>query len=238
VWNRRDAQAWTSLTALVAGAAVNIYIVVAGVSEHPAMTSRVDPIWAAEAFVLRPVPQALLGERSVGMRPAHDLAGLAPVALGWLILAAVVFVAWRRNSRPDWPLAVLAFAYSIVVFFSVVMIAGDATGRYSVPSALLAITSMAALLRPRESSAARHGDLATRRPFGPMVPAAALLVVLALACATSFRMESLRSQGPRWSTELRSARIACGSPGVKYADVPISPYELGWHAHLPCSYLR
>jgi hypothetical protein len=226
VWARRDGQGWVSLGALVAGAAVNITIVATGVSEHPSIAPRANPLWAAEAFVLRPLPQALMGERWIGMRPSHDLTGLAPVALAWLLVGVVVYVAWRRITRPDWPLALLAFGYSIAVFLFVAMVAGTATGRYSVPSALLGIVALAALLRPAAATANARG------------PAVALLVVLALALATSFRMESLRSQGPRWSTELRVARAACAAPGATSADLAISPYELGWHAHVPCSYVR
>ncbi len=64
-------------------------------------------------------------------------------------------------------------------------------------------------------------------------PAGLTLLVLAVACAVSFRMDSVRSHGPRWSNAVESARTVCHSPGVRRVDLPISPSELGWHAGCP-----
>ena len=136
VWARRDAQGYASLGALLAGAGVNAAIVATGVSTHPSIAPRLDPVWATAAFAVRPVPQALLGEFWLGVRPTHDPAGLTPL-------------------------------------------------------------------------------------------------VLAVACAVSFRMDSVRSHGPRWSNAVESARTVCHSPGVRRVDLPISPSELGWHAGCP-----
>jgi hypothetical protein len=223
VWVRRDGQSWWSLGALLAGAAVNVGIVVTGASEHPTIAPRTNPIWAVEAYILRPVPQALMGEGWVGMNPAHNVVGLAPVGLAWLLVGAIVVLAWRRLTNPDWALALLAAAYSGAVFLFVVMVAGTATGRYSVPAAFLAVAALAFLLKPVRS----------------VVPAAVFLAVLAMALATSFRLDSLRARGPHWSTELRAARAACAAaPDKAYADVLISPYELNWHARIPCARLR
>ncbi len=231
VWTRRDGQGSLSLGAPLTGAMIDVSLVVTGTSTHPSIAPRLDPIWAAEAFVLRPIPEALLGEHWVGMRPAHDLAGLTPVALAWLPVTLVVFAALRRLTRPDWTLAVLACGYSIALFLFVAMVAGNATARYSLPSALLGIVALAALLRPAVPTPTTPVRLAAQLP--PLL----LLLALALACATSFRMESLRSQGPRWSTQLRTARVACHSPGAREVDLAVSPYELDGHARLPCSYL-
>jgi hypothetical protein len=65
-----------------------------------------------------------------------------------------------------------------------------------------------------------------------------LLFALALACATSFRMDSPRAHGPRWENELLAARVACGVAGTRAVDLGTGPYRLGWHAHVPCSYVR
>jgi hypothetical protein len=230
VWSRRDAQGAVSLGALLAGAVVNVALVATGTSEHPSIAPRVDPLWAVQAFVLRPVPQAFLGEHWVGMRPTHDLVGLAPVVLAWLLVALAVRFGWRRGSGADRPLAVLAGGYCVAVFLFVAMVSGNATGRYSVPSAFLAITVVAALLRPDPPD-----DSATA-PRPAVVPAAVLLLVLAFA--TSLRTESPRSHGPRWSVELRSARAICAASHGGQVDVAISPHELGWHARVPCSYVR
>lgn len=227
---RRDRTALIGGAALALGAVASFASVVAGVSSR-GVTPRLDPVWAVSAYILRPVPQMMVGSRWVGESPAHTLTGVIPVAAGWLVLLAVVLVAARRSTRPDWLLAGIAFTMGTLLYLYTIMVVGVAGPRYSAPAGMLVLTAVVALLTPR-------ADRPGRPRRAAVAPLAAFTALFLLVCAFNIRMYSWRSDGPRWSDELRQARAVCAQPGVTSADITVSPAFIGWSARLPCSYLR
>jgi hypothetical protein len=240
LWVLRDRYAKFACAVLGAGFALNLTTNILGVSEHERIHPRVDLVWAVEAYVLRPVPQALLGERWVGLRPAHTLTGLAPVAAGWLILAGCALVAWRRLSRPNWPLALAAFVYSGALYAAIVIIAGVTAPRYSGPAALLTLACAVALVRPKGVTRA----VPAISPVGPRsvtraVPAIVLTALMLAVVVVNYRVDNLRGHGPLWSDELREARTQCAqaTPDT-IVKLQVAPTVMNWYAELPCSYVR
>jgi len=252
LWQRRDGGSIAAVAALGLGTVAQAGALLFGASSR-GLTPRLDPVWAISAYVVRPVPQSVVGARWVTEQPAHTIAGLLPVAAGWLIVAVLVLLAWRRFTAPLWTLAWASIGYSVAVYLFCAMVVGFAGPRYGAPAALLVITGLVALTNPR-------GDLlvperAGLREVAPWLPVAALAALLAVVCVVNFRVPGDRTGGPRWSDGLREARIACaagGTPvatpveephpalppaGLITADVPVSPVRMGWSAHLPCAYL-
>jgi hypothetical protein len=241
-WVLRD---WLSaiLAALVGlGTVVSIAIPVLGIDHHPGISPRVSPIWAVAAYVVRPVPELLLGGESVGDRPGRGVLGIAVTATAWVLVAVAVLVAWRRRA-PRWPLALLAGGYSFVIYILVVMTSGYALARYTAPTAMLILVALVALLTPQAS-----GTPATyrspARPYRGRSPEARQWLPFSLLAAEliavfgfNFRVQNVRSDGPLWPDELARARIACGA-GANKADLMVSPTGLGWSATLPCDYIR
>jgi hypothetical protein len=240
---RRDKLSVIASVALAVNVVANGALVVTGVSRHPDIVLRLNPVWAAAEWAFRPVPEAFVGERWAGLPRAHTLLGLAPIALGWIVLAAAVVVAGRRMTRPNWLLASVAVVYSAILYMFVVMVSGITATRYTVPPTLLLLVAVAALLPPREAApVARHArDVrgASRPRWRQTMPAAVMAAIVLMACLGDYRMSDNRSNGPRWSTEIAKARDRCTTQNLLNVDVPISPAEIDstWIAVLPCRYV-
>jgi hypothetical protein len=119
---------------------------------------------------------------------------------------------------------------------------------------MLLLTGLVALTNPRVGLAVSESTGSRR--IGPWLPVAGLAALLAVVVVVNYRVPGERTEGPSWSDGLRQARIACasgGNPvavpteephpavppaGVVTADIPVSPADMGWSAHLPCSYLN
>lgn len=255
-WLRRDRSAVVMAAALLFGTLMVATVVVTGVTTR-GVQPRLDPVWAVVSYVLRPVPQVLVGARWVTEGPGHSLSGLLPVAAGWLIVAAVGTLALRRVTRPQWLLAGVAVIFSVVIYVFCVMTVGFAGPRYGAPTAMLVMTATVALLTPRSDRLpGRHHWLANSRP---LLPITGLAVLVAVVCMVNLRVDGDRTGGPRWSDGLRTARTACHiggqqvppptvppdqphpsipPPGAITASIPVSPTRLAWAAHLPCAYLN
>jgi hypothetical protein len=104
---------------------------------------------SAPSYILRPVPQVLVGARWVTEGPGHSVSGLLPVAMGWLIVAAVSTLAFLRVTHPQWLLAGVAVGFSVALYLFCVMTVGFASPRYGVPTAMLVMTAIVVLLTPR-----------------------------------------------------------------------------------------
>jgi hypothetical protein len=220
LWARRDRGALLHLVFLVAGALASAITVLSGVTNR-GTEPRIDPIWAAQAYFLRPVPQLIVGVRWATLRPGHTLTGLLPVAVAWAAFAVIVFLAWRKVTKPHWPLAIVAMASSVALYFFCTMAVGQAVARYSAPTALLVLTALVALMQPP-----RRWPLYVFTAF------------FAVVIAFNYRMDGGRTDGPLWSDELAKARVACAQPGTSYASLQVSPIYVYWGASLPCTYLR
>ncbi len=107
-----------------------------------------DPVLAVTGFLVRAVPSALVGRL---LASGHLNAGwLALAAVGWIIVAAVVVIGLRRrDSRPNWVLAGVAFSHAAAVYAMPVLLSGFAPPRYALPAAMLVVTAVVAVLEPR-----------------------------------------------------------------------------------------
>lgn len=231
---RRDRYAKVACTIMTLSLGVNLTTNLLGISVREDVHHRFNPAWAIAAYVLRPLPQGLLGEAWTGLRPEHTVAGLAPVALGWFVVLVCVLVAWRRWSDPDWPLAVTAAFYSVAIYSVVIMLVGITAPRYSYPAALLVLTAVVALVRPPAGGWVGTGPPRLR---AGATPALALGVLMVVVAAVNYRgVDSLRGHGPSWSHELSVARAQCVA-GATEARILVSPGREAYYAVLPCSYL-
>ncbi|WP_281905325.1 hypothetical protein [Phytohabitans aurantiacus] len=195
-----------------------------------------DPVRAVTGYLLRAVPAPLVGERWLGDEITARWVLLAAVA--WLIVGAIVLLAWLRTRRPGlvpaaaavqpaWPLAIGAALHSAGLYMLPVLLSGTATPRYAVAPGLLVVTALVALLQP---------DQASGRGKAPLY---ALTGLLALVMVVNFRVDNSRADGPTWSDELDRARTACASSDTAPA-IPITPRDETppWQVRAPCSYIR
>ncbi len=184
-----------------------------------------DPVLAVTGFLVRAVPSAIIGDSWL---PATINAGwLALAAVAWLVVAAVVVTGLRRrDGRPNWVFAGVAFAHAAALYALPVLLSGSATPRYALPAAMLVVTAVVAVLEPAT----------------PGLSATALWVFaafLALVCAVNLRVDNLRADGPRWSEGLQAAQRECAERASVTVRIPISPVsERGWVSTLPCEYVR
>lgn len=217
LWVRRDSLA--GLVLLVAGTVASAATVLSGITDR-GTEPRLDPLWAAAAYVVRPVPQLLAGVRWATLRPEHTLEGMLPATVAWALVAAIVVIAWRRITRPQWQLALVASMCSVAIYLFCTMAVGQAVARYSAPAALLALTALVALLTPPKKW-----------------PLLVFTVWFGLVVVFNYRMDGGRTEGPLWSDELAKARAACEQNDVTFASLQVSPKYIYWGANLPCRYL-
>jgi hypothetical protein len=216
--------------ALAAGLTIHFAGLLSGSSERELAP---DPVRAVIGWVFRAVPAPLIGERWLGGEITTRWLALA--ALAWLLVGAVVLLAYlsgRRADlppalavRPAWPLAIAAALHSAALYILPVFLSGIATPRYSVAPALLVVTALVALLQP---------DLATGRGAVPLYALAALLTVV---IAVNLRVDNARADGPRWSDELDRARVACASGGTATLPIPPLGETPPWQVRAPCDYV-
>lgn len=220
LWMRgREPETMVNLASICLGTLSSVIVVLTGASER-GVEPRLDPVWAAGAYVLRPVSQLFMGVRWVGLAPSHDLTGLLPTMIALGILAGVVFFAARRITSPNWMLAIVATACSIAIYLFCTMVVGQALSRYSAPAALLLLTAVVALLTPGKT--------------WPLYGLATLMLVVA---GLNFRLDGGRTEGPSWSEGVTVARGECAA-GADTADILVSPPQKPWVTTLPCTYLR
>jgi hypothetical protein len=231
-WVRRSGYVIAATVLLSLGLILNVVTNIFHISEHERIQPRLDPLWAVAAFVLRPVPQGLLGEKLVGLRPEQTVSGLTPVVLAWLLVVVCLVGAWRGFGRPNWPLAFVAGLYCVGLYVAVIVIAGVTAPRYSAPAAMLAICMVLALVSGRPASEKDGRSVST--------PPWLRLFVVAIVIATmivNYRGADLRGLGPTWSDELSAARTSCAGQSDRWKQTQVSPAQMQWFVELPCTYL-
>ena len=225
---RRDRHSTLLASVLVAGLAAQFGGLVLHDNPRDLAPPRLDPVWALVSFVLRPVPQVLVGERLLPGE-VKSLAGLALVAAAWIVVLAVATAAWRRWTEPRPVLAVVLFVQAVVLYCEAVMAGGLAVPRYAVAPALMVLAALAALVPPRP-------DAPLQQTKAPMW---ALVGLVAVVCAANLRLDNPRALGPSWRTGIQQARIACADLDNRdIVAVPIAPLVNGVTAALPCRYIR
>ena len=237
---RRDRSSAALLAAFLAGAALQVYGLVAGVSSrgdisHP----RPDPLWALRSFATWALPFGLLGPagvRGAGTTTptglAHTGSGtgtayLAAVAGAWSLVAVVVAVAAAGWTRPVPALAILAGGYAVGLLAVEIMVQGELVLRYVFPVSLLVVTALVALLSPRPEPPAWRAT----------VPLLALALVLAAAAATNYRSDTLRTRALAWTAALAGARATCADPRRPAEARIVLLHGYSWHVRIPCDRL-
>jgi hypothetical protein len=146
-----------------------------------------------------------------------------------VVLAALVWWAAPALSGRDLVVPAVLAAYSLVLFVTFVGAAGIHTPRYGVPAALLLWVAVVTLV-----DRARVAD-PVRFPRGAI---AGGLAVVAVVWGANLRIDTARSDGPRWSEAVAEAAATCATspPGASIA-VPTTPVtDTGpWLAELPCA---
>jgi hypothetical protein len=193
-----------------------------------------SPLWVLRNYVTRAVPRAIFGERALGgpgtnaegmpaplhftSQTAHD----ALIAGAWLVVVAVVVVALARLTDPNWPLAITAATFSVVLFLGeIVDNLPIVQPRYVIAPGLLLYVTIVAMLQPRASG---RGWL----------PAGAFAALLLVVIAFNFRVTNGRSQSPAWTSVVASAQRSCERPGV----TTVKYQHAWWEVYIPCARLK
>ena len=163
---------------------------------------------------------------------------------------AVVVVALARLTAPNWPLAITAMAFSVLVFIGeIVDNLQVVQPRYVIAPALLLYTAIVAMLRPRgvtgeEFSASEpEGGLGGGAPVtaarrGPWhavaaawTPVTVFALLLAVVIGFNFRVINNRSESPPWTGVIATATQTCMKPGM--GDYVYR--HACWRLKIPCS---
>jgi hypothetical protein len=240
----RSKNAWFLAGCYAFGLAAQISVGLRGLSNRPT-NWYTSPTWVLGKYVTRAVPRAIFGERALGgagtnaagMPVALDIANqtehLALIGLAWLVVLIAIGIALTRFTAPNWPLAVTAGLFSVLVFLSeIVDNLTIVQPRYVIAPALLLYTAVVALLRPRGVMGEAAADSAP--PAGRFgrtwYPVAAFACLLAVACVLNFRVTNGRSESPAWTSVVAAARTSCQKPGVtSYLYL-----HAWWGVHIPC----
>jgi hypothetical protein len=221
-----------------------------------------SPLWILENYLTRVVPRALFGELALGgpgtngeghplpLRVSNVAVHNALVAGACAIVVAVVVVALARLTAPNWPLAITAMTFSVLVFIGeIVDNLQVVQPRYVIAPALLLYTAIVAMLRPRgvtgeafpagEPEGVLSGDApatAARRGPRPAVAAAwtpvtVFALLLAVVIGFNFRVFNNRSESPPWTAVVAAATHTCMQPGM--GDYTYR--HAWWRLKIPCS---
>lgn len=212
--------------------------------------SYTSPLWVIGQYATRAVPRALFGEDALG-GPGVDADGRpVPLAIhhmathdaliwgAWLLVAAAIVIALTRLTAPNWPLAIAAFGFSLLIFVGeIVDNLRIVQPRYVIAPALLLYAGLAALLRPDPGPPRRKAAVA-------WCPVVVFALVLATAIGFNYRVTNGRTTGPSWSETIAAAQRLCGTPkGVKYLEHHIGSatylyHHVWWKVYIPCSKVR
>ena len=205
--------------------------------------------WVLRHYMTRVIPRALFGERSLGgagvnyrgySAPLHVInhhAHDALIAGAWLIVLLVIAIAATRFTDPNWTLAAVAAVFSVGIFIEEMLInMAVVQSRYVIAPALLLLTAIVALLRPRQVPAA--SGVSTTRRWLPSVstavrwlPVTGLAVLLAVAVTLNFRATNGRTTSPAWTSVVASATTACASTPHITAYTFVHEW---WWVTIPC----
>lgn len=200
-----------------------------------------SPLFVLQNYADRAVPRALFGESALGgpgtdykgrSAPLHIINGAGHVALiggAWVVVVAVLVIAFTRLTDPDWPLMATAALFSVGIFTAELLInVPIVPPRYVIAPALLLYVVLVAALRPRQALKTRTRSVLS------WLPVSGLAVLLAVAVTLNFRVVNGRTTSPPWTSVVARAQLACARPGVL---VYTYSHEW-WHLNIPCSRLK
>jgi hypothetical protein len=220
----RSKQAIAVILCWAAGLLTQWSVQLRGMSNRPTNWFT-NPLWVLGNYVTRAVPRAIFGELALGGPGTNGEGHPIPLNIpdmaehdaliwgAWGIVVAVLVIALTRLTAPNWPLAVAALLFSVLVFLGeIVDNLPIVQPRYVIAPALLLYTAIAAMLRPRGMAgpSPRSRRLATASWY-PVAVFAALLVVV---CGFNFRVDNNRSQSPPWTAVVAAAQRTCMKPGM------------------------
>jgi hypothetical protein len=201
-----------------------------------------NPFWILGNYVTRVVPRALFGEDALGGPGTNGDGHALPLTIpdpavhtaliwgAWAIVIAVIIVAVVRLTAPDWPLAVTALLFSVLLFVGeIVNNLPIVQPRYVIAPALLLYTAIVATLRPR-APAPRPRSAALA-----WTPVVAFALVLAVTCGFNYRVTNGRSASPAWTSIVAAATQKCMKPGM--ADYYFHHHGW-WQFKIPCGRVR
>jgi hypothetical protein len=199
-----------------------------------------NPLWVLGNYVTRVVPRALFGERALGgpgtNGDGHPLPLVIPnmaihTALtwgAWAIVVAAIIIAALRLTAPDWPLAVTALLFSVLLFLGeIVNNLPVVQPRYVIAPALLVYAGIVAMLRPRGAA----GAVRPRSAAIAWSPVVVFALVLAVTIGFNYRVTNGRSQSPPWTAVVAAATRTCMRPGE--ADY-FYHHHGWWQFKIPC----
>lgn len=200
-----------------------------------------NPLWILGNYVTRAIPRTIFGERALGGPGTNYRGSPVPLsipnmavheALIWgacAIVVAVVAIALGKLTAPQWPLAVTALVFSVLLFVGeIVDNYPIVQPRYVIAPALLLYTAIVVMLRPRDVADASTAGL---RLVMTRVPVAVFAVLLAVVVGFNYRVVNARSESPPWTAVVAAAKQSCMKPGM--ADYEYT--HLWWNVQIPCS---
>ena len=223
-----------------------------------------NPIWAFGNYVTRVVPRALFGEHALGGPGTNGEGHPLPLVIpnlavhnaliwgAWAIVVIAIIIGLAKLTAPDWPLAVTALLFSVLVFIGeIIDNLPIVQPRYVIAPALLIYTAIVAMLRPHGAADAARppdgpggqaaSDTRARRwalPARPVVvawsPVIVFALVLAVACGFNYRVTNNRSESPPWTAVVAAATKSCMKPGMgdyRYRHA-------WWQIKIPCGRVR
>lgn len=201
-----------------------------------------SPLWILGNYVTTTIPRAIFGELALGGPGVNYRGATVPLsipdmavheALIWgacAIVVAVVVIALGRLTAPQWPLAVTALAFSVLLFVGeIVDNYPIVQPRYVIAPALLLYTAIVAMLCPRGGP-----DGASQSRLWLVLgwmPVTMFALLLAVVVGFNYRVVNSRSESPPWTAVVSAARQSCMMPGV--VDYEYS--HLWWAVQIPCS---
>jgi hypothetical protein len=222
-----------------------------------------NPFWILGNYVTRVVPRALFGEDALGGPGTNGDGHALPLTIpdlavhtaliwgAWAVVVAVIIIAVVRVTAPDWPLAVTALLFSVLLFVGeIVNNLPIVQPRYVIAPALLVYAGIVAMLRPRGAADQPDGQAADPGPDPDPAPAPAVrprpaavawapvavfALVLAVTCGFNYRVTNGRSDSPAWTAVVAAATQKCMKPGM--ADYYYHHHGW-WQFKIPCGRVR
>ncbi|MGH3265476.1 MAG: hypothetical protein ACRDNS_26175 [Trebonia sp.] len=201
-----------------------------------------NPLWILGNYVTEAIPRAIFGEIALGGPGTNYRGSPVPLnipnmaiheALVWgacAIVVAVVTIALVRLTAPQWPLAVTALAFSVLLFVGeIVDNYPIVQPRYVIAPALLLYVAVVAMLRPRD--AADAAPKAAPRAVLAWAPVTVFALLLAVVVGFNYRVVNSRSESPPWTAVVATASQSCMQAGVTGYEYS----HLWWNVHIPCS---
>jgi hypothetical protein len=216
----RVAEQWAT-TGLVSGLVFQVYPIVWGTS-LPSHSSSANllPLLATQVWV-----QSLTGVQFA--RAVGSDASYVGVTLGFVVVVAVLALAWRQRDRGVRLLALAGVLTGTVLFLVETWFRGPTlygTRYAAVPVLLLLSVLIASLSSP---------GVATRYRTAFVL---VCCLVLAPGWVLGFRFANARAAGPQWGEQIEVAAHTCARSHVYAAVVPITPPP--WTMRLACWALR